>query len=93
MDTHLEQDEQTRHIFLCMKNSGSERTGRCRAGGEFDFDAVCEDHSIVATISTSESRTSGGKNAVGKRNKLEGQIDDDMEMLGLRPHRNDRGAA
>jgi hypothetical protein len=46
-----------------MKNSGSERTGRYRAGGEFDFDAVIEDHSIVATISTSRSRTSGGKNA------------------------------
>jgi hypothetical protein len=41
-----------------------------RSGGVFDFDAVSEDHSIVATISTSGSRTSGGKNAVGKMLKL-----------------------
>jgi hypothetical protein len=41
-----------------------------RSGGVFDFDAVSEDHSIVATISTSGSKTSGGKNAVGKMLKL-----------------------
>ncbi len=36
----------------------------------FDFDAVSEDHSIVATISTSGAKTSGGKHAVGKILKL-----------------------
>lgn len=41
-----------------------------RSGGVFDFDAVSEDHSIVATISTSGSKTSGGKHAVGKIHKL-----------------------
>lgn len=41
-----------------------------RSGGVFDFDAVSEDHSIVATISTSGSKTSGGKYAVGKILKL-----------------------
>src|SRR3981081_4515175 len=41
-----------------------------RSGGVFDFDAVNEDHSVVATISTSGSKTSGGKNAVGKILKL-----------------------
>ena len=41
-----------------------------RSGGVFDFDAVSEDRSIVATISTSGSKTSGGKNAVGKILKL-----------------------
>jgi hypothetical protein len=41
-----------------------------RSGGVFDFDAVSEDHSIVATISTSGSRTGGGKHAVGKILKL-----------------------
>lgn len=41
-----------------------------RSGGVFDFDAVSEDSSIVATISTSGSKTSGGKNAVGKILKL-----------------------
>jgi hypothetical protein len=41
-----------------------------RSGGVFDFDAVSEDHTIVATISTSGSKTSGGKHAVGKMFKL-----------------------
>jgi hypothetical protein len=41
-----------------------------RSGGVFDFDAVSEDHSIVATISTSGSKTSSGKHAVGKMLKL-----------------------
>ncbi len=41
-----------------------------RSGGLFDFDAVSEDRSIVATISTSGSKTAGGKNAVGKILKL-----------------------
>lgn len=41
-----------------------------RSGGVFDFDAVSEDGSIVATISTSGSKTSGGKHAVGKILKL-----------------------
>lgn len=41
-----------------------------RPGGVFDFDAVSEDHSIVATISTSGAKTSGGKHAVGKMLKL-----------------------
>jgi len=43
---------------------------RLRSGGVFDFDAVSEDHSIVATISTSGSKTAGGKHAVGKILKL-----------------------
>ena len=41
-----------------------------RSGGVFDFDAVSDDRTIVATISTSGSRTSGGKHAVGKILKL-----------------------
>src|SRR5579863_10589179 len=41
-----------------------------RSGGVFDFDAVSDDRSIVATISTSGSKTSGGKHAVGKILKL-----------------------
>ena len=41
-----------------------------RSGGVFDFDAVSEDRSVVATISTSGSKTSGGKHAVGKILKL-----------------------
>jgi hypothetical protein len=41
-----------------------------RSGGVFDFDAVSHDHSIVATISTSGSKTASGKHAVGKIHKL-----------------------
>lgn len=40
------------------------------SGGVFDFDAVSHDRKIVATISTSGSKTSGGKHAVGKILKL-----------------------
>jgi hypothetical protein len=43
---------------------------RLRSGGVFDFDAVSEDQSIVATISTSGAKTSGLKYAVGKILKL-----------------------
>lgn len=41
-----------------------------RSGGVFDFDAVSDDRSIVATISASSAKTSGGKHAVGKMLKL-----------------------
>ena len=43
---------------------------RLRSGGMFDFDAVCDDDQIIATISTSSSLTSGGKHGVGKMMKL-----------------------
>ena len=39
-------------------------------GGIFDFDAVSDDETIVATISTSGATTSSGKNAVGKLLKI-----------------------
>jgi len=41
-----------------------------RSGGKFDFDAVCTDDEIVASISTSSSMTSGGKAGSGKMMKL-----------------------
>ena len=40
------------------------------SGGVFDFDAVSEDHKIVATISTSGSKTATGRHAVGKLLKI-----------------------
>jgi hypothetical protein len=43
---------------------------RLSSGGFFDADAVSEDFKIVAAISTSGARTSGGKNAVGKMLKI-----------------------
>jgi hypothetical protein len=39
-------------------------------GGVFDFDAVSPDDQIVACISSSNARTSGGNLAVGKLQKL-----------------------
>jgi hypothetical protein len=45
-----------------------------RSGGVFDFDAVSEDHGIVATISTSGAKSSGGRHAVGKMLKLRSDI-------------------
>lgn len=43
---------------------------KLRSGGKFDFDAVSDDDTIVATISTSASITTGGKHGVGKMMKL-----------------------
>jgi hypothetical protein len=43
---------------------------RLRSGGVFDFHALSEDHSIVATISTIGAKTSGLKHGVGKILKL-----------------------
>jgi|SRR5579859_624351 len=43
---------------------------KLRSGGMFDFDAVCEDDEIIATISTSSALTSGGRHGVGKMMKL-----------------------
>lgn len=43
---------------------------KVRSGGVFDFDAVSADKSIVATISTSGAKTSGGNYAVGKILKI-----------------------
>jgi hypothetical protein len=41
-----------------------------RSGGVFDFDAVSEDGSVVAVISTSGAKTSNGKHGSGKILKL-----------------------
>lgn len=40
------------------------------SGGVFDFDAVSEDRTIAACISTSRGKTASGKNGVGKLFKL-----------------------
>jgi hypothetical protein len=39
-------------------------------GGHFDFDAVNRDGSIIANISTSSAKTTGGKNGTAKFQKL-----------------------
>jgi hypothetical protein len=43
-------------------------------GGFFEFDAVSEDKTIVANISTSGARTASGRHAVGKKMKLRSDI-------------------
>lgn len=43
-------------------------------GGHFEFGAVSADDGIVATVSTSGSKTAGGKNAVGNMNKIRSNI-------------------
>ncbi len=45
-----------------------------RPGGHFSFAAVSADGGIVAAISTSRSRTAGGKPAVGNMNKIRSDI-------------------
>jgi len=52
------------------------------SGGVFDFDAVSEDHKIIATISTSGAKTATGKHAVGKLLKIRS----DMFFLLLVPN-------
>ncbi len=57
-----------------MPGQFGQRFGRERVpltpGGVFDFDAVSEDDTIVATISTSGARTASGKLGVGKLLKI-----------------------
>jgi hypothetical protein len=44
------------------------------SGGVFDFDAVSADQTIIASISTSGSRTASGNYATGKMMKLRSDI-------------------
>ena len=44
------------------------------SGGFFNFDAVSEDHKIVANISTSGATTGSGKLGVGKLTKIRADI-------------------
>lgn len=43
---------------------------RLRSGGEFEFDAVSSDRSIICVISTSRLKTSGDKLGIGKIAKV-----------------------
>lgn len=47
---------------------------RLSTGGVFDFDAVSEDKSIIALISTSGASTASGKNGVGKLFKIRSDV-------------------
>ena len=50
------------------------RTCSINLRGVFDFDAVSADQTIIASISTSGSRTAPGKHATGKMMKLRSDI-------------------
>lgn len=54
---------------------------KLETGGVCDFDAVSEDESVVATISTSAAKTASGKAAVGKIMKIRS----DMLFLTMLP--------
>ena len=47
---------------------------RLSPGGVFDFDAVSQDKTCAATISTSGARTASGKLGVGKKMKIRSDI-------------------
>ena len=68
----LEVEDWVRREWMCHRfglKFARERV-RLSSGGVFDADAVSEDLRIVAAISTSGARTSGGKTAVGKMLKV-----------------------
>ncbi len=47
---------------------------KLRSGGVFDFDAVSDDNTIVASISTSAGKTASGKAGVGKIMKIRSDL-------------------
>ena len=47
---------------------------RLVSGGIFDFDAVSTNQDVVAVISTSGARTSGGNLAIGKLHKIRSDV-------------------
>jgi hypothetical protein len=52
----------------------SKRRVRLIPGGHFEFDAVSEDGRVIATISTSASRTRSGRAGHGKFNKIRSDV-------------------
>lgn len=68
----LEAEDWVRRHWLSKQLGRSFNRDRVRLqpGGFFDFDAVSDDQSIVATISTSASRTAKGKEGTAKFHKL-----------------------
>ena len=68
----LECEDWVRQVWMAAEFGQQFRRERVKlnSGGVFDFDAVSADDAIVATISTSGSRTASGKLGVGKLMKL-----------------------
>jgi len=68
----LEVEDRVREYWMREQFSQSFYRNRLKlsSGGFFDFDAVGEDKSIAACISTSGGKTSSGKAAVGKLLKI-----------------------
>lgn len=53
-------------------------------GGQFAFDAVSDDGTVVGCVSTSESRTASGRSAIGKYQKLKADALYLLHVLGAR---------
>lgn len=72
----IEAEDWVRQVWM-LKHLGKEffrERVKLSSGGVFDFDAVTQDRTIVATISTSGSRTASGKHAVGKVMKIRSDL-------------------
>jgi hypothetical protein len=65
-------EDWVRHQFLAPRYNQrfSERHLNLTSGGKFEFDAVSDDGSIVASISTSAAKTATGNRATGAVMKL-----------------------
>jgi hypothetical protein len=72
MRVQLEVEDWVRENWMREHFGRSFYRGRLKlsSGGVFDFDAVSEDKTIAACISTSEGKTASGKFAVGKMMKM-----------------------
>ena len=81
----IECEAWVRDVWLThhLKQSFSERNIPLQSGGNFKFDAVSEDGTIVASISTSRAAMSGGKKGVGKLMKI--RSDMLFHLLALAP--------
>lgn len=62
----------------------AKRCGRLTSGGQFEFDAITQDGSVVACISTSADKTSTGRNGMGKFFKLRSDMLYLESALGVR---------
>lgn len=74
--TQLAVEKWIREAWLRERFGRDFEKGKCplTSGGEFEFDAVSADGRIVANISTSASKTAGGKPGIGKINKVRSDI-------------------
>lgn len=82
----LEVENWVRENWMCVQFGQRFHLGRLKlsGGGEFLFDAVSEDKSIAACISTSGFKTSSGKPGSGKLHKLRADMFFLLTAVGLK---------